>query len=161
MTVATKPLLALTAGDLMSRPVVTVPPEMHLREAARVLAQEQFTGVSVVGAGGQCVGVLSATDFVRWAAGGGCAAVPRCTMPPAASHWRVPDLELLPAETVEGHMMSDPVMVSAGLGIRELARLMLDAHIHRVGVVAEDGRLSGMVSGTDILVAVAYADCGG
>src|SRR5205807_9700266 len=44
MKVARKPLLALTAADLMSAPVVTIPQEMSLAEAAQVLAREQISG---------------------------------------------------------------------------------------------------------------------
>ena len=39
----------------------------------------------------------------------------------------------------------------------EVARKMLDAHIHRVIVVRADGRPLGIVSSTDMLAALAYA----
>jgi hypothetical protein len=41
--------------------------------------------------------------------------------------------------------------------IGELARLMLDAHIHRIMVRDENNRPIGIVSSTDILAAVARA----
>ena len=62
-----KPLLELTAADLMSRMLVLVPSEMSLPGAARLLSQAHVSGAPVVDAAGRCVGVLSATDFVRWA----------------------------------------------------------------------------------------------
>jgi CBS domain-containing protein len=159
MTVMTKPLLALTAADLMSSAVRTLSPDTPLREAARLLAHEQISGAPVVDEAGRCVGVLSATDFVRWAERGGCAATPPCTMPPCdGPDWRVVDLEVLPTEKVRSYMTSNPVTVEPAVGVRELARLMLDAHIHRVGVLDEGHRLIGMVSSTDVLAAVAYAD---
>jgi len=40
--------------------------------------------------------------------------------------------------------------------IQELARMMLDAHIHRIIVADERGRPIGIISSTDILAAVAY-----
>ena len=55
-------------------------------------------------------------------------------------------------------MTADPVTVSPHTPIGKLARLMLDAHIHRVVVVDEQRRPIGIVSSTDILAAVAYAD---
>jgi CBS-domain-containing membrane protein len=67
MIATTKPLLALTAADLMSRDVITVPQEMSLREAAHLLSRNQVSGAPVVDADGHCIGVLSGTDFVRWA----------------------------------------------------------------------------------------------
>jgi CBS domain-containing protein len=51
--------------------------------------------------------------------------------------------------------------VAAGTDIRGVARLMLDAHIHRVGVVDEAHRLVGIITSTDLLAAVAYAGAGG
>ena len=57
MPVAGKPLFALTASDLMTAPVVTLPPDLPLREAARLLDQEQISGAPVVDAEGRCVGV--------------------------------------------------------------------------------------------------------
>jgi CBS-domain-containing membrane protein len=50
--------------------------------------------------------------------------------------------------------------VESTLGIRGLARVMLDGHIHRVGVVDGHNRLVGIISSTDVLAAVAYADRG-
>ena len=64
----------------------------------------------------------------------------------------------LPAAKVGGYMTADPVVVVSGMGVRDLARVMLDGHIHRVGVVDDRNRLVGLVSSTDILAAVAYAD---
>jgi predicted transcriptional regulator len=40
----------------------------------------------------------------------------------------------------------------------DLARMMLDAHIHRVIVVDEQNRPVGVVSSTDILAAVVAED---
>jgi CBS domain-containing protein len=65
MTPTRKPLFDLTAADLMSRDVITVSQEMPMEEAARVLTRGQVSGAPVVDGEGRCVGVLSASDFVR------------------------------------------------------------------------------------------------
>src|SRR5262249_52367426 len=62
---ATKPLLELTAGDVMIREVVTIPQEASLRSAARILLQANVSGAPVTDELGRCVGVLSAFDFLR------------------------------------------------------------------------------------------------
>jgi CBS-domain-containing membrane protein len=67
MLATTRPLTALTAGDLMSRDVVSVSHETPLREAGRLLLLHQISGLPVVEPGGTCVGVLSTTDLLRWA----------------------------------------------------------------------------------------------
>jgi CBS domain-containing protein len=52
-------------------------------------------------------------------------------------------------------MTPDPVTVRPGTPVKEVARLMLDAHIHRVIVVDARGRPVGVVSSTDLIAAVA------
>jgi CBS domain-containing protein len=70
MKISENPLMALTAGDLMSRELTTVSAGMSLREAAVRLARAEVHGAPVVDGEGRCVGVLSVSDLARWAAGG-------------------------------------------------------------------------------------------
>src|SRR5438270_11142143 len=62
----TKELFELTAADLMSREVVTIPRKMSLHGAAHRLAQAQVSGAPVIDEQGRCIGMLSATDLARW-----------------------------------------------------------------------------------------------
>jgi CBS domain-containing protein len=71
MQAAPKPLLTLTAADLMTSPVQTIRQETSLREAAGMLSGSHISGAPVVDADGRCVGVLSSSDFVTWAVKGG------------------------------------------------------------------------------------------
>ena len=205
MQATTKPLLALTARDLMSRDLVLLKPETSLREAAHLLVQNRISGAPVVDSRGKCLGVLSATDFVvrsgeqPWMD----ASPPRlpiacpyqekgmdrnwkqittCALPPGAcaiqvkqkasdgqdvmvcsephgvcTGWQVVELEEIPADNVGRYMTADPVTVSPDLSIRDLAELMIDAHIHRVVVTNDRQQPVGIVSSTDLLAAVAYA----
>ena len=50
-----KHLLTLTADALMTRDVVRLPEEMPLRDAARLLLQNQIGGAPVVDKKGTCV----------------------------------------------------------------------------------------------------------
>jgi CBS domain-containing protein len=61
----------------------------------------------------------------------------------------------LPDEEVAAYMTPDPVTAPTTAPVRELARMMLDAHIHRVVIVDEGRNPVGIVSSTDILAAVA------
>jgi CBS domain-containing protein len=74
------------------------------------------------------------------------------------SAWQVGDEETLPTDEVGNHMTADPVMTSPGTRIADLARQMIDAHIHRIIVVDAQHRPIGVVSSTDILAAVTRAD---
>jgi CBS-domain-containing membrane protein len=161
MLATPKAFFTLTAEDLMSRPVVTIPQQMSLRAAARLLAEERITGAPVVDEAGRCVGVLSASDFVKWAQDGGSENEVRCTTAQCfCSEWQVVDLTFLPPDEVRWHMTADPVMVSLETPITALAQMMVDAHIHRLIVVDVERRPIGIVSGTDIVAAVAGADSG-
>jgi CBS domain-containing protein len=66
MIATTLPLLALTASDLMRRNVVTISQDTSLPAAAELFCQQQIGEAAVVDTDGRCVGVLSATDLIRW-----------------------------------------------------------------------------------------------
>lgn len=156
--IATKPLLARRAGELMSRELVLLPQEMSLRAAAKRLSQSGISGAPVVDADGRCIGVLSASDIVRWAGQGGRPDRPRFARGTCVcSDWQWLNVEALPCDEVASYMTADPVTVAPGMSIGAVARTMLDAQIHRVIVVDERGRPVGLVSSTDILAAVAAA----
>ena len=55
----------LRVRDIMSRDVVTVSPELGLREMVELLAEQHVGGAPVV-AGSKIVGVISATDLLRF-----------------------------------------------------------------------------------------------
>jgi CBS domain-containing membrane protein len=147
----TRPFLALTAADLMSTPVRTIPQDTPLREAARLLARANISGAPVVDAQGRCLGVLSSSDFVTWASKEG-----------EVTHFIAPwgemiDVDDAPDNEIRHYMTAQPVTVAPGAPIGDLARMMVAAHIHRVLVVVEQNRPRGIVTSTDILAAVARA----
>ncbi len=66
MTSTTKTAASpLAVRDIMSPDVVTLSPDMSLREAIEVLADRQISGAPVV-AGGAVVGVVSASDVLAF-----------------------------------------------------------------------------------------------
>lgn len=58
----------LYVRDIMQPEVVTVTTDAVARDLARLLADEQISGVPVLDGAGQLVGVVSSTDLVRLAA---------------------------------------------------------------------------------------------
>lgn len=66
--------LGLTAEDLMHRDGITIPRQMPMREAARLLRLARASVAPVVDEEGKCVGILSAGDLLRWAEEGGSGA---------------------------------------------------------------------------------------
>jgi CBS domain-containing protein len=55
----------LTVADCMSKPCVTVTPEMSVEECCRVLEENQIRRVPVVDAGGYCCGIVALAD-IAW-----------------------------------------------------------------------------------------------
>ena len=152
-------LLNLCAADIMSQQVVMVPREMSVQGAARMLARANVTGAPVVDEDGRCIGVLSATDFMHWVEHDHPASSPEPSADCMCKPWQIPAGADQSACRVESFMTKDPVLVVSGARIGELARMMMDAHIHRLIVV--DGvsqRPIGIVSSMDILAAMARAD---
>jgi CBS-domain-containing membrane protein len=153
MITTSKPFRMLTAADLMSRDVLTIPRHITLRAAAQMLSRARVSGAPVVDHRNRCIGVLSATDFIRWAEGGEKGAS-NCV----CSDWQMMDFDLLPAEEVANHMTTDLVTGTMSTGVTELARMMLDAHIHRIIIVDQLARPIGIVTATDVLAAVARGE---
>jgi len=143
--------LALTAADLMSRPVMTIPQGMSLGEAARLLSGSSISGAPVVDGEGHCIGVLSSSDFVSWAGQEGK------VINFVAPWGELIDIGDHPNNEIRHYMAPQPVVVAPTASIGELAQTMVDAHIHRVLVVVENDRPCGIVTSTDILAAIAKA----
>jgi predicted transcriptional regulator len=158
MVSSPKSLFSLTAADLMSAPLVTIPEEMSLRGAAHRLVQAAVTGAPVVNCEGRCVGVLSTTDFVHWMDRDHHHGPAACATSPAfCAPWTMVDPDDLPDEVVHDWMTRDAVMVATTTPLQEMIRKMIDVHIHRVIVTDTNGRPVGIVSSTDVLAAVARA----
>jgi CBS domain-containing protein len=158
MHTATKSLLSLTARDLMSTTVITIPKAMSLQGAARLLSRAAITGAPVVDGDGRCVGVVSATDFLSWAERRRPASEP-AEPPPCCPHsaWELVEEKSCPIDQVADYMTADPVTARPETPIGTLAQMMRDAHIHRIIVVDEQQRPVGVVSSTDVLAAVSEA----
>jgi CBS-domain-containing membrane protein len=155
----TKPFLSLTAHDLMSRDLVVLPQDLSLRAAAHWLARDHISGAPVVDETGRCVGVLSATDFVRRTEREGAPEPARYNLTTGVFHgWQMVDVEILPNDLVRNHMTTDPVTVAPTTSIVAMAGMMLEAHIHRLIVLDELRHPVGVVTATDILAAVAHSN---
>jgi len=153
---AAKPLLTLTAADLMTTPVTTLPQTMTLREAAGLLSGPSISGAPVVDAQGHCVGVLSSSDFVTWAGKGAEEGEQGTEIRFIAPWGEVISIEDSPDHEIHRYMTVPPVTVSPRTPIGDLAQKMVDDHIHRILVVDHDGP-RGIVTSTDILAAVVRA----
>lgn len=58
--------LDLTVADCMSKPCVTVTPDMSVEECARVMEENKIRRVPVVNAGGSCCGIVALADIALY-----------------------------------------------------------------------------------------------
>jgi CBS domain-containing protein len=55
----------MRAHQIMTRNVITISPDTTISEAARIMLDNQISGLPVVDGSGKLVGILSDGDFVR------------------------------------------------------------------------------------------------
>lgn len=146
-------MTALTARDLMTPDVVSVPPETPVLAVARLLSERGISAVPVLGAGGEIQGVVTEGDLIRRLAGeedtkpGWFASL---FINPASEAERYARTHGVRAKDV---MTEKVVTVGEDDTAAHVAHLMEDKGIRRVFVVGE-GRLRGIVSRADLLRAL-------
>lgn len=57
--------LEQTAGDCMTRPVITVKPETSFEECCQIMEDEQIRRVPVVDERGSCIGIVALADVAK------------------------------------------------------------------------------------------------
>ena len=143
----------LTARDLMTPDVVTVPPETPVTAMARLLADRGISAVPVVDAAGTVLGIVTEADLISRLAG----------EEDRPSSW-FGSLFSDPARqaerfarthgvTAKDLMTEQVVSVTPDETAAHIAHMMEERKIRRV-LVLEDGRLKGIVSRADLLRAL-------
>lgn len=151
--------------EVMSRDVILVRDDMNLQEVATFLTENQISGAPVEDAEGRLVGVVSLSDVARATSEQPHleGELPRSERPP-----QVPDYYLRAwerrraAEELESFQVEDPGLlvseimtprihsVDASTPVADAARMMREAHIHRV-LITSRGKVVGIVTTSDLL----------
>lgn len=143
----------LSARDLMTSEVVTVPPATPVLSIARLLAERGISAVPVLDGSGKLLGIVTEADLIRRLAGeadhptswlGSLFASPERD---AARYARTH------GATAEDLMSTDLASVEPTTPASEVAHMMEDRNIRRV-LVVQEGRLLGLVSRADLLRAL-------
>lgn len=143
----------LTASDLMTTEIVSVPPDTPVLAVARLLSERGVSAVPVLGPAGEVLGVVTEADLIRRLAGeedakpGWFLSLFR---DPATEAERYARTHGLRARDI---MTRNLVSVQPKETAAHLAHLMEDRNIRRVFVLT-DGRLRGIVSRADLLRAL-------
>ena len=149
-------LLTLRVGDVMSRNVVSIAATKNMSEAAEMLTRHFISGAPVTGQQGQCLGMLSATDFVRCVANAKDSASNAASETNGSQNHR----HSCPApatDLVASHVSALVQTVRAEQPLTTAARLMCQNHIHRLVALDDRGRPIGMLTALDIVAALINA----
>ncbi|MEP7341368.1 MAG: CBS domain-containing protein [Acidobacteriota bacterium] len=124
--------MTLLASDVMVKDVITVSDTTLLKDVTKMFGEKRITGVPVVNAANELVGVLSETDVIRKTTSIGA--------------W---------SPKMAGQIMTKPaVTVEPNETLQRVCELMHNRQIHRV-VVAEGSQIKGIITTMDILRAIA------
>lgn len=144
----------LTAGNIMTRDVITVQPETSVTDVAKLLRARNISGVPVMDSeGGRMVGIVSEGDLIGHADVKGEA---------KRSWWLglLSDPQLAARDYVKAHgrtvgevMTENVISVGPQTPVPEIARLLERHKIKRVPVM-ENGRLVGIVTRGNLLHAL-------
>jgi CBS domain-containing protein len=129
----------MRVAELMQRKVKTVGSDVTVAEAIVSLADAHISGMPVVDGHGKVIGILSTTDVLAAEAEAGDDPGRR---------------SLLENTAVRDIMTPRPYTIGAESDVRDAARQMLYADVHRL-FVAEGDKVVGVVTTTDIVRAVA------
>jgi CBS domain-containing protein len=132
---------AMTVAELMQPNVRTIGSEACVAEVVVSLADGHISGMPVVDKGGRIIGVVSATDVLTAEA-------------EVEAKSSTIGRGLMQETPVRDIMTPRPYTVAPDEDVREAARQMLYADVHRL-FVADGDRLVGVISTTDIVRAVA------
>lgn len=124
------------ADQIMSRPVIVVSQDSAVADAWRTLRDNRIRQAPVVDDGRTLIGLVSERDLL--------------------TAIDVEDGEVIAArQRLVREVMTTPVVASAPVtDIRRIASVMLEHEVDGVPIIAENGRIMGFVSRSDILRAV-------
>lgn len=144
----------MRASDVMTSPVVSVTPEMTVREVAGIFADRKISGAPVVDAAGHLVGMISEGDMLRRVELGTDQRPRSSWLEMFASGESARDYIKAHALKVADVMSTRVVSVNEETTLGEIANLMETRRIKRVPVKKE-GRLVGIVSRANLVQALA------
>jgi acetoin utilization protein AcuB len=124
----------VSAGELMSSPVVALGPDATVGEAWAVVRDRRFRHIPIVNEYQRLIGIISDRDLLRIAG-----------TPDAAPQ---PGFHSTP---VRQFMKDEVFSAHPDTSVRAVARVMFDERIGSMPVVDEEGTLLGLITRSDVL----------
>jgi CBS domain-containing protein len=145
-----------TAGEIMTREIITVSPDMGVAELAALFWEKSISGAPVVDADGRLVGVVTETDLIDQSKKVHIPTVLNIldSMIILENPTKLDrELKKMTGTTVKDICTSEPVTVTEETPMDELASIMSERHLHTLPVL-KDGRLVGVIGKADIIRAM-------
>lgn len=143
----------MTAKEVMKKEVISVGPEASVKEIAKLLYDNNISGVPVVDDESKILGIISETDLITKVSG------PH--LPPhiqilggiiylARPHEIEDELKKISSVTAREIMTMDVVKANEEDTVEDVAALMVDRKVNRIPVV-KDNKLTGIITRHDLL----------
>ena len=147
-------LKSLHVADVMTTNVAQVSANQTMTEAAEALVGRGVSAAVAVDDQGRCVGMLSATDFLRRE----CSEIDSEESTFTAERHELVQsndgpvhITSMPENMVSCYMTSAVQSVAPETPLLKAATIMNAEHVHRLPVLGSDGRVAGIISTMDIL----------
>ena len=137
------------ARDVMTRDVVFVMADTPLHETAAIMARHNVSGLPVLNAKHELLGVVSDKDFLIRLGGAGIRSFMHLVAQRLAG--KVPAIADVSNEKAQDIMTVPAITVTETTSLSEIANLFEERNINRVPVLDQNGQLLGIVSRADLI----------
>ncbi len=146
----------MIASDVMTRNVISVPPDATIADAVELMLQRGISGLLVVDAGGTLAGIVTEGDLLRRDELGTERRRSWWLRLIASPGRQAADFTRTHGRKVSDVMTHDVISVNVDAPLEEIVALMEEHRVKRVPVL-EGNRVVGVVSRADLLRALSVA----
>jgi len=144
----------MKASEIMARNVITIGADASVNEAVRLMLQNKISGIPVVNATGELVGIVTEGDFLRRAETGTETQRPRWLQVLMGTGKLADEYVRSHGRKVSAIMTGEVVTIGEDATLAEIVKTMEKWRIKRVPVV-RDRKVVGLVSRSDLMRAFA------
>ncbi len=144
----------MKVSELMTRDVMTIPPDMNVREAAKVLFDKQISGLPVVDENRKVVGMITEKEIINMA-------LPKfaeelgdfdVVLNEEPFHKKLAEADKIKVREI---MRREVLCTGEDVSVAEVARLMIAKKQRRIPVLDKDKKLVGIIARADIVKKIA------
>jgi CBS domain-containing protein len=148
-----KGVAMLKVKDIMTKDVITVPPDMKITQAAKLLLEKKINGVPVMDAEGKLVGILCQSDLITQQKNFPIPSLFTLLdgfIPLRSMSQVQKEIQKITANTVLQAMTPNPKTIHPEMKIEDAASIMVEKKFHTLPVM--DGtKLVGILGKEDLL----------